>query len=45
MGYYDQPRGATQADVAEVLDCSPQTAGTHLRKAESKVMRAVLAAF
>jgi len=43
LGYYDQPRGATQADVAEVLDCSPQTAGTHLRKAESKVMRAVLA--
>jgi len=45
LGYYDQPRGATQADVAEVLDCSPQTAGTHLRKAESKVMRAVLAEF
>lgn len=45
LGYYDQPRGATQADVAEALDCSPQTAGTHLRKAESKVMRAALDEF
>lgn len=43
LGYYEQPRTATQADVAAELDCSPQTAGTHLRKAESKVMRAVLA--
>ena len=45
LGYYEQPREATQANVAAELDCSPQTAGTHLRKAESKVMRAVLAEF
>ena len=45
LGYYEQPREATQADVAAELDCSPQTAGTHLRKAESKVMQTVLRAF
>jgi len=45
LGYYEQPREATQADVAAELDCSPQTAGTHLRKAEAKVMQAVLASF
>lgn len=45
LGYYEQPREATQADVAAELDCSPQTAGSHLRKAESKVMQVVLAAF
>jgi len=45
LGYYRQPREATQADVAAELDCSPQTAGTHLRKAESKVMRTVLSEF
>lgn len=45
LGYYEQPREATQADVAADLNCSPQTAGTHLHKAESKVMRAVMAEF
>jgi len=45
LGYYDQPRGATQADIAARLDCSPQTAGTHLQKAEAKVMRAVMDEF
>lgn len=45
LGYYEQPREATQADVAAELDCSPQTVGTHLRKAEAKVMQAVLSEF
>jgi predicted DNA binding protein len=30
-GYYDAPRRATQADVAERLDVSPATVGEHLR--------------
>jgi len=40
LGYYDDPRAATQADVADRLGCSPSTAGDHLRKAESKLVRA-----
>lgn len=40
LGYYDDPRSATHADVAEELDCAPSTAGEHLRKAESKLVRA-----
>lgn len=45
MGYYDQPRAATQEDVAAELDCAPQTASDHLRRAEAKVVRAVLDEF
>jgi DNA-directed RNA polymerase specialized sigma24 family protein len=37
LGYYRNPREATQGDVAAVLDCSPGTVGEHLRKAEQRV--------
>jgi len=37
LGYYDDPRRATQADVAEAVDLSPATVGEHLRKAERRV--------
>jgi predicted DNA binding protein len=38
-GYYDVPREATVEDVAVELDCAPSTASTHLRKAESRIVR------
>ena len=37
LGYYRNPREATQEDVAAVLGCSPGTVGEHLRKAEERV--------
>lgn len=37
LGYYRNPREATQADVADAVGCSPGTAGEHLRKAEQRV--------
>lgn len=44
-GYYDHPRRATHADVADELGCTPQTAGEHLRKAEAKLVDATLDGF
>jgi len=41
-GYYDDPRGADLAAVADRLDCAPGTAAEHLRKAERQVMASVL---
>jgi hypothetical protein len=41
IGYYDIPRKASHEDVAAAIDCAPSTAAEHLRKAESKVLRAV----
>jgi predicted DNA binding protein len=38
LGYYETPREATHEDVAGELDCSAQTAGDHLRKAEAKLV-------
>lgn len=43
LGYYDRPREATTEDVAEQLGCATATAVEHLRKAESTVLRALLA--
>lgn len=40
-GYYDTPRTATQADVAEALGCSAGTVGEHLRKIQARVLREV----
>ncbi|WP_255197387.1 helix-turn-helix domain-containing protein [Halorarius litoreus] len=40
-GYYDTPRTATQADVADALDCSAGTVGEHLRKIQARVLREV----
>lgn len=45
LGYYEQPRRVTHADLGEALDCAPATAGKHLQKAEAKVVRAVLDEF
>ncbi|AUV84094.1 bacterio-opsin activator (plasmid) [Salinigranum rubrum] len=41
-GYYDIPRRATQRDLAAELGVSRGTIGDHLRRAESKIIRAVL---
>jgi hypothetical protein len=41
-GYYDTPRRATQEDVAAAVDCSPATAGEHLRKVERAVFGALV---
>lgn len=40
LGYYEDPRAASVADVGEVLGCAPGTAAEHLRRAERTVMRA-----
>lgn len=42
LGYYDQPRRATHADVAEELGCAPPTASEHLQKAEAKLVHAAM---
>lgn len=42
LGYYNQPREATHDDIAERLDCAPNTAGQHLQKAEAKLVEAVM---
>lgn len=42
LGYYESPRRATHADIAERLDCAPNTATEHLQRAEAKLVRASL---
>ena len=42
VGYYSEPRGATHEDVAEAVGIAPTTAGTHLRKIESRVFGALV---
>lgn len=42
LGYYESPRQATHADVAQELGCSSSTASEHLLRAESKLVKAVL---
>jgi predicted DNA binding protein len=37
LGYYENPREATQGAVADAIGCSPGVAGEHLRKAEARV--------
>lgn len=41
QGYYEVPRQATQADLAEALDCSPATVGDHLRRIEHNLVTAI----
>lgn len=41
VGYYDVPRSATYEDVATQLDLAAVTVGEHLRKIESRVLRAI----
>lgn len=43
LGYYEQPRRATHAEVAEELGCAPSTASEHLQRAEAKLARDALA--
>lgn len=42
LGYYESPRNATHADIAERLGCAPNTVTEHLQKAESKLVRAAM---
>ncbi|QLD84950.1 helix-turn-helix domain-containing protein [Natronomonas halophila] len=42
MGYYDIPRQVNQGELADRLDCAPSTVDEHLRKAESKMLSALL---
>ncbi|MFC6962237.1 helix-turn-helix domain-containing protein [Halocatena marina] len=42
LGFYDVPREATVADVANRLDCAPSTASNLLQKAEGSVMERVV---
>ncbi|WP_164471706.1 helix-turn-helix domain-containing protein [Halosimplex salinum] len=42
-GYYDVPREATHADLADELDLSAATVGEHLRKIESRVFSGFVA--
>ncbi len=42
QGYYDIPRQVNQSDLAETLNCAPSTVDEHLRKAESKMLSALL---
>jgi predicted DNA binding protein len=37
LGYYEDPREATHADVAAAVDAAPSTVGEHLRKVERRV--------
>jgi predicted DNA binding protein len=41
-GYYDWPRGSTAEELAESLDVASATLHQHLRKAERKLLAAVL---
>jgi len=42
MGYYDIPRQVNQGELADELECAPSTVDEHLRKAESKMLSALL---
>ncbi|RDI71904.1 helix-turn-helix domain-containing protein [Halopelagius longus] len=42
LGFYEVPRRAGVADVADELDCAPSTASDLLQRAESSVMRRVV---
>ncbi|EFW92124.1 Bacterio-opsin activator HTH domain protein [Haladaptatus paucihalophilus DX253] len=39
VGYYDVPREAGVEAVAKEMNCAPSTASTHLRNAESRIVR------
>ncbi|MCU4717326.1 helix-turn-helix domain-containing protein [Halapricum hydrolyticum] len=43
MGYFQQPRRVTHADVAERLGCASSTVSEHLQKAQAKLVRAAVA--
>ena len=41
VGYYEEPRRGTQADVAEAVGLAPATVGEHLRRVEEMVLRSL----
>ncbi|WP_330632703.1 helix-turn-helix domain-containing protein [Halocatena halophila] len=41
-GYYELPRRATQADIADELGLAQGTVGEHLRRAEAKIIQSVV---
>ncbi|WP_255196572.1 helix-turn-helix domain-containing protein [Halorarius litoreus] len=41
-GYYEIPRGVNQEQLANALGCAPSTVDEHLRKAESKMLSALV---
>jgi GAF domain-containing protein len=41
VGYFDWPRGASGAEIAEILDISSTTFGQHLRAAQRKVFESL----
>jgi len=42
LGYYENPRNVTHADIADRLGCAPNTVTEHLQKAEAKLVRTAL---
>jgi len=42
LGYYEIPRETDHEAVADALECAPSTAAEHLRKAEAKLIPAVV---
>ncbi|WP_336001353.1 helix-turn-helix domain-containing protein [Halorientalis halophila] len=38
LGYYENPRAATHADIAAELDCSASVVGQHLRRIEQRLV-------
>lgn len=42
MGYYEHPREATHAEIADRLGCAPNTVSDHLQKAEGRIVDALL---
>lgn len=42
LGYYEIPRRATHENIANELECAPSTVDEHLRKAESRVLSALV---
>jgi predicted DNA binding protein len=41
VGYYEQPRRGTQANVADAVGLAPATVGEHLRRIEGTVLRSL----
>ncbi|WP_435332994.1 helix-turn-helix domain-containing protein [Haloarchaeobius sp. TZWWS8] len=42
LGYYEVPREVTRCEIAEALDCSTSTVDEHIRKAESRLLSALV---
>jgi predicted DNA binding protein len=41
LGYYEVPRQATHADIAERVDLDPGTVSEHMQKIEARVFEAL----